>query len=554
MKRRASIISLLLCMSLLFTGSPGILAFADNGELPVAWLDGTPETISPEDLDAIPVATPDMTKDELRQICVDFMRLQQGFIWTPAGDLDYLCASASTADENGLLHYKAGQYYAGLPYGGGSATLYSALDYYDPDTGVWDVSALVSGTAFPLTNDCGTSVVWSLSRVCNSLSKFGGTVTMTKKNGFLPVGPYQYDFEIEKYTASEKTLSKAICQTNGEQVMFESYAQVRKADGIVRRYQENGHARMVVEDAFVVRKGDGTIDGAKSYLKTCEQSSGKSTRESYGHTVIQNGWIDKQYTFSKLFKDGYLPFTVAELIGSEPVERAQVSLSNTGSDLSFDALRKEVVHTNYPIAKVALTLTGADGHLVYKETKNVKLSKLYADYTLSDLIPASLSASGHVLIEATVGTGETLPVYEGEACYDASGLFHGSHDYIAVVTDPTLTTGGYTTYTCSRCGNTYVADETEALGPLWGDANGDGSVNNKDIVCLKNYLAYYDAEGQTSVHEGVTYSLKSGADANGDGKENNADIVRLKKYLMFFDELTGKSMDGENEIVLGPAS
>ena len=38
------------------------------------------------------------------------------------------------------------------------------------------------------------------------------------------------------------------------------------------------------------------------------------------------------------------------------------------------------------------------------------------------------------------------------------------HDHVAVVTEPTCTKGGYTTYTCSVCGDTYVADETEALG------------------------------------------------------------------------------------------
>ena len=37
------------------------------------------------------------------------------------------------------------------------------------------------------------------------------------------------------------------------------------------------------------------------------------------------------------------------------------------------------------------------------------------------------------------------------------------HSYEAVVTEPTCTEGGYTTYTCA-CGDSYVADETEALG------------------------------------------------------------------------------------------
>ncbi len=38
------------------------------------------------------------------------------------------------------------------------------------------------------------------------------------------------------------------------------------------------------------------------------------------------------------------------------------------------------------------------------------------------------------------------------------------HSYNAVVTDPTCTEKGYTTYTCSVCGDSYIADETEAKG------------------------------------------------------------------------------------------
>ncbi|MBQ8355706.1 MAG: beta-N-acetylglucosaminidase domain-containing protein [Oscillospiraceae bacterium] len=40
------------------------------------------------------------------------------------------------------------------------------------------------------------------------------------------------------------------------------------------------------------------------------------------------------------------------------------------------------------------------------------------------------------------------------------------HSYEAVVTAPTCTEGGYTTYLC-ECGESYIADETEALGHAW---------------------------------------------------------------------------------------
>lgn len=41
------------------------------------------------------------------------------------------------------------------------------------------------------------------------------------------------------------------------------------------------------------------------------------------------------------------------------------------------------------------------------------------------------------------------------------------HSYEAVVTDPTCTEDGYTTYTCS-CGDSYMGDEIDALGHDWG--------------------------------------------------------------------------------------
>ena len=45
-----------------------------------------------------------------------------------------------------------------------------------------------------------------------------------------------------------------------------------------------------------------------------------------------------------------------------------------------------------------------------------------------------------------------------------NGNYH-SHDYIPVVTKPTTTTGGYTTYTCAGCGDSYVSDYTDPINP-----------------------------------------------------------------------------------------
>ena len=79
---------------------------------------------------------------------------------------------------------------------------------------------------------------------------------------------------------------------------------------------------------------------------------------------------------------------------------------------------------------------------------------------------------GKVIKEATESEdGEML--YTCVVCGDTMtqvipSLEH-EHSYYAVVTTPTCTEGGYTTHTC-RCGDSYITDETAALGHDWNAA------------------------------------------------------------------------------------
>ena len=62
------------------------------------------------------------------------------------------------------------------------------------------------------------------------------------------------------------------------------------------------------------------------------------------------------------------------------------------------------------------------------------------------------------------------------------------HSYTAVVTAPTCTTGGFTTYTCD-CGDSYIADETAALGHEWkgtGCTRCDATRNNPFVDVPEN--------------------------------------------------------------------
>ncbi len=61
-----------------------------------------------------------------------------------------------------------------------------------------------------------------------------------------------------------------------------------------------------------------------------------------------------------------------------------------------------------------------------------------------------------------------------------------THEYTSVVTDPTCTTGGYTTYTCG-CGYSYVGNEVAALGHNYTELSDQVS---KEATCTEDAVYY----------------------------------------------------------------
>ena len=64
---------------------------------------------------------------------------------------------------------------------------------------------------------------------------------------------------------------------------------------------------------------------------------------------------------------------------------------------------------------------------------------------------------------------------------------------------------------------------TAAVSVLTGDVNGDGSVNNKDVMALFQFVS-------ESLDEGATF-IEANADVNGDGSINNKDVMALFKLI-----------------------
>ena len=122
------------------------------------------------------------------------------------------------------------------------------------------------------------------------------------------------------------------------------------------------------------------------------------------------------------------------------------------------------------------------------------------------------------ILEAITSTGASvsnmLTLAELELKYTEGTQVPGEHEheYQAVVTEPTCTEGGYTTYTC-ECGDSYVADETPALGHDWQE---DGSCSRcdekQDVPTVNPFVdvpedSFYIESVLWAVEEGITTGL-----------------------------------------------
>lgn len=311
------------------------------------------------------------------------MRDMMGLLWTPTEDITYRIESGSDIDdpENnaGTITFYAGKIYQGIPYTHGSGSGYSFKDYATgvDENGVYTISGLTGdslsgnsnmkeGNRARIGNDCADTVFWAWAQVSTSIS-FGSTKFMTESYGCLKVG--DYTFEGESY-AGVNTAN--VCKQNGEQKMFECYAQMLKGDGMVRITRSGaGHAVMTVS-VNVVYNDDGTINGEQSYAVILEQTSSceRSGEETYVNkdlgTVYLCEILDKQWSFSELFSKGYLPVTCKELVDASP--RAEITVTDSVSDPTTSNMFTGTVSSNYRISSVTVTITDKKGNEVQSAT------------------------------------------------------------------------------------------------------------------------------------------------------------------------------------------
>ena len=379
-------------------------------------------TVTREMLREIPVATPEMTEDELRDICVRYMALQQSVVWTPDADLSYYCDTAASADRDGNINLPAGRRYAGMPYSKAAQDLEGFLDYLDEKTAVLPVAQFKSNAGDVFGNHCTTSTFWAWARISSTYSVVGNS-RFVLSNGFNPLGDYALR-DVEKYDETYDTFT-AVAE-NGQQTMYRAYALFKPASGMFSfRNGTVGHARMAQENAVVVKNADGTINGDESYVNVIEQVSVVDETQNEDGKVYAIGKVGKKYSFEELYRTGYLPFEISELCGKATVQKPRIELSFREGD-PFSAILEGEVTSNYAISRVDLSFVKADGSPAYEAFKlgygndggNEPHSRIVriSEILNSLLVKRKLTSGENYTMKLTVrlGNGETFTPFEGK--------------------------------------------------------------------------------------------------------------------------------------------
>lgn len=376
-----------------------------------------------EEFMALPIASPDMTEQELRQLCVDAFKMHASFVWTPTEDINY---TFTLLERTSVVSLPAGIAYAGMCYcsGGENGNIWKALQFYDHETGAVDIAAMDGQMIGMFTSACARAVEWAYARISNSHGLEGMASFNKHLSNIALVGTYNY--ANGKYSFSDGPGTLDIIKENGEDVIVESYAAMKMADSVYS--SSSFHVMMCSADPVIVYSGDGRVNPDLSYVLVCEQDAvgtkgtTKDSTQSNGVTLRTLGSIDNKYTFRQLLEKGYVPFTVKELTGEDPVETSdawighQAKRIENGTDIDLSTVFSNKLCTNYAICTVELQIKDADGQVLL--TVNPHANTLPYTYELplsvfsvNDEIKALANGTNTAHIYVRLANGELMEAF-----------------------------------------------------------------------------------------------------------------------------------------------
>lgn len=357
-----------------------------------------------------PFKIPEM---DMRDWVVDYMYKMANVKWTPARDMD-LRNDANGKLVGKTLTFQKGVVYHGLPY----INLSTDTDYEDfigSEKLTWDEAKGLYVYDCPadrsqnsaLGNDCSSAIFLAYKRFDPNIAAYdtGSCFPLGTKSGVYALGNMVVG-------ANDKT-TDVIVKNTPEQDHYEALALLQKGDTIIWR-TDAGHTRMVLE-VEVTRNSTGKINGARSTVKTIEQTNTMDSTRTDG--VKTNWYVEHVYTFTQLREKNYIPITCKAL--SEERVEPEIKVVGANSSKTIATAKSLIgdIQSNYPILSATIAIKDAQGNELYSEYIKSHVSKISGKLSLKsfkfNFDMASLSAGDYeytITVETVCGTGEVYKV------------------------------------------------------------------------------------------------------------------------------------------------
>ncbi|MBR4132177.1 MAG: FIVAR domain-containing protein, partial [Oscillospiraceae bacterium] len=310
-------------------------------------------------------------------------------------------------------------------------------------------------------------------------------------------------------------------------------------------YEDTG----IEADELLIDAYTGMTEGYKFTLKSLTFEGGSEPVHTHSYTAVVTAptCTEKGYTtYTCACGDSYVAdetpalghnFVDGVCTRCGAVEEAPAIQATFVCDegVSIDVYKSQAADSEvFHNATTAYPRDSATGEIDVSGNGQINFVVVIADgYKLDSITaePASSYKNFKLPEETTVNNGYRLTKVTGNITVTVKASKAAcDHDYVAVVTPATCTAQGYTTYTCSKCGDSYVSDHTAKLPHNYVD--GACTVCGEKLLTVTfacgagASVTVYETQKETgpSIENAASTSPRDGdsglIDCSGDGQVN----------------------------------
>ncbi|MBQ4116835.1 MAG: hypothetical protein IJD37_05615 [Clostridia bacterium] len=288
-----------------------------------------------------------------RQATYDYMMKMAKIEWTPAVDFVTTHRPDVERDYSVNLEYKAGKKYYGICYGETKAN-FDEFSMYVKD-GVFTCDSYYYQDI--VGNHCSSCMFLAYQQIIPV--GYGTLRPSTARKGiFKLAGDLQNPGDGTWYSKDCFTL-------NGQEAVYEAFTTLDKGDILFKCIPGSGHTRFVTK-VEVSKTMSGKLNPSRSYVYVIE-----NTNAWYDNNKNTTWFVDKKYTFDKLWSTEFMPITLDTYFNdNDKVWDAYIWFTGKNTPEQITSKLTGKISSNFPINFMYITIEDQNGNIVKKHIKN----------------------------------------------------------------------------------------------------------------------------------------------------------------------------------------